>query len=542
MASDIRIAGCTCDMVVNPYGTGQIVEVSYSDPKPIAAEGYEIVSYEPERCQAITENTVSTVTEGDTELYRYETGPSHVITEDTSGDVEYSGATNEQFESTEGYVRSLTVEGKSEKWNQLVNTLTTTTTDGITTSYDPTTHLFTVKNDSRTANYSSGSTRAYLVSPYEVNHKYAIIGDDILGVCVSNNSSSYPTTMNAIFQASTSGSIALRISKDYDFVTTHPVGDVTTFHMVIVDLTALYGAGNEPTVNAFKATDVYKAKLAAGELYDYDAGSLVSIEGVGVQSGGTTTTITTPLRSAGSVHDELQADADSWTVERRVGVVDLGTLTWTSPTTGIYYGSTVPNMKKGAWNNNNPNNCMVAGYTTLATKQVYEHPENDMSVALWDTDGRVGLRNNTIADAAALATSLSGVLLYYELATPTQDTETSMDTIEIGSAFTVATDLDSTFELTVADSMVDVTSYFGYDCFTDPILAQVAYGSTANFVLETYVDFNSIVVRDSDRVEYTLSDISCAVHDTVVYAQHPETGGWGSEQQKNLYIPWQDIR
>lgn len=85
-------------------------------------------------------------------------------------------------------------------------------------------------------------------------------------------------------------------------------------------------------------------------------------------------------------------------------------------------------------------------------------------------------------------------------------------------------------------------SYFGYDCFTDPIFAQVTYGSTASFALEAYVDFDAIVVRDAEGVSHEISNVSCAVHDNVGYVQHQQTGGWGSEDQKNLFIPWQDIR
>lgn len=85
-------------------------------------------------------------------------------------------------------------------------------------------------------------------------------------------------------------------------------------------------------------------------------------------------------------------------------------------------------------------------------------------------------------------------------------------------------------------------SYFRYDCFTEPILCQVPYDNTKEFTLALDITFARIVMTDQDGVEVVEENVRCQITATKSYTQHPETGGWGSEQQKNLFIPWQDIR
>lgn len=85
-------------------------------------------------------------------------------------------------------------------------------------------------------------------------------------------------------------------------------------------------------------------------------------------------------------------------------------------------------------------------------------------------------------------------------------------------------------------------SYFGYDCFAEPIYAQVPYDAESEFAMSASVLLENIIVEDEQGMRYEISDYTGSISDTVEYTQHPETGGWGSEQQKNLFIPWQDIR
>jgi hypothetical protein len=161
-----------------------------------------------------------------------------------------------------------------------------------------------------------------------------------------------------------------------------------------------------------------------------------------------TTTIETPLRSAGSVHDTLMADADSWTVGRKVGVVDLGSLTWSYENNRARSYDLATLAKMPAQQSDMPN-------FTCSTKRPIPY-----SAGLANNHDGIAIDNaaKQLICYAANSSDLPTGTLFYELATPTVDTETSMSRIEIGSAFTVATDLDSTFSMTTWDGSADAVS------------------------------------------------------------------------------------
>jgi phage-related protein len=123
------------------------------------------------------------------------------------------------------------------------------------------------------------------------------------------------------------------------------------------------------------------------------------------------------MRSAGSVYDELTASE----AITRVGSVDLGTLTWTAHATyaGMYIGNGIVGAKTGAWNHTDPNNVTVLGYMGSSTMSVVNNSDVDKTITIGNRSGEVWIRNNTIADATALASSLESVMLHYALDTPT---------------------------------------------------------------------------------------------------------------------------
>ena len=107
------------------------------------------------------------------------------------------------------------------------------------------------------------------------------------------------------------------------------------YRIQLFDLTTMFGAGNEPsTVAEFER--MYPA------YYPYSAPVLKPVQIAGIQSkdaqGNALDSIewqTKTLRAAGSIADELTDDE----LVTRVGVVDLGTLTWVA-----YNASTYPNL------------------------------------------------------------------------------------------------------------------------------------------------------------------------------------------------------
>ena len=125
------------------------------------------------------------------------------------------------------------------------------------------------------------------------------------------------------------------------------------------------------------------------------------------------------MRSAGSVRDELRADA----AVTRVGVVDLGTLDWTYASTSesgvvrMRSNSVFANAAKPSANNVNANITCAKYATTNASATYAKTAGIDI-----DSTGYIHVYDpnyNTSASVDSFAAAMSGVMLYYELATPT---------------------------------------------------------------------------------------------------------------------------
>ena len=110
------------------------------------------------------------------------------------------------------------------------------------------------------------------------DHKYFIRSSkDILGVVIGE-SGGILHTLNSIFTAVADyGTPYIRITYQYDFVTAHPVGDVTSFYLNVFDLTAM--GLDSLTVNEFTS-------LFPLPYYSYNQGSLLSFIGNGIKTVG----------------------------------------------------------------------------------------------------------------------------------------------------------------------------------------------------------------------------------------------------------------
>lgn len=125
--------------------------------------------------------------------------------------------------------------------------------------------------------------------------------------------------------------------------------------------------------------------------------------------------ISSPLHGIGDVRDIMRYSDHG--ITRKYGVVDLGTLSWTKRSYGTKARfETVIGEKAGGMTNcvvpiftynanvvNNPNNANINEWAA--------HPSNNLFYILVD--------GATYADAAAFKAAMSGVLIVYELATPT---------------------------------------------------------------------------------------------------------------------------
>ena len=119
------------------------------------------------------------------------------------------------------------------------------------------------------------------------------------------------------------------------------------------------------------------------------------------------------LCSAGTVHDEITATQ----AIRRIGSVDLGTLTWNNNYTGqgtTHYLTACDNH--GIPIKNSTLNMLCPKYRALSYDSVWRY---NTGISLATNKIMVYDPNyNTSGSATAFKTAMSGVMLYYELATP----------------------------------------------------------------------------------------------------------------------------
>ena len=121
------------------------------------------------------------------------------------------------------------------------------------------------------------------------------------------------------------------------------------------------------------------------------------------------------LRSAGSVKDSKAPDG---TITRRVGVIDLGDKTWTKSTEG-YFVCNLTGLKYQT-DSTKLANLSCAKYTNSKASDVYAQ-NVDKAICTSNSSAQIWINDSSYNDAAVFKTAMSGVYLYYELATPTTE-------------------------------------------------------------------------------------------------------------------------
>lgn len=125
--------------------------------------------------------------------------------------------------------------------------------------------------------------------------------------------------------------------------------------------------------------------------------------------------------------DEYEADG---TVTRRYGIVDLGSLTWTE------YGSTsdyTRYISSGIDSNSKVNGaCICDSFIYRGTASV---DANQIWVGTGNGRLSVTTTKDKYQDSSAFKTAMSGVMLVYELATPTTETATPYEELQIVNDF-----------------------------------------------------------------------------------------------------------
>lgn len=124
------------------------------------------------------------------------------------------------------------------------------------------------------------------------------------------------------------------------------------------------------------------------------------------------------MKSAGTAYDEIYTVGDKTYAIKRVGSVDLGTLNWIiSATSEMEYrmASYAAGYNiKGTGNVSGAPNLICAKYQTIAPIET----ESSIGISYYDYNRYIFVGQNNYTDTSAFKTTMSGVMLYYELATP----------------------------------------------------------------------------------------------------------------------------
>lgn len=193
-----------------------------------------------------------------------------------------------------------------------------------------------------------------------------------------------------------------------------------TFYPQLVDLTQMFGAGNEPTLEQCR-------EIFASESYLYNAGTLTSADVTAVQVGDNVIQLpnSISLKSAGSVYDSLEfyeQDGNYYQKHtQRVGMVDLGTLTYSlssgasSPSGMVFIFALDVKPRIGSTSNN----VICHMYQSNDAWQYVSNIDDKSIMVSSNANGRIYIRNDDYDnDVVGFKQAMQGVLLYYELATP----------------------------------------------------------------------------------------------------------------------------
>ena len=184
------------------------------------------------------------------------------------------------------------------------------------------------------------------------------------------------------------------------------------------------------------------------------------------------------LLSAGSVYDSKLPSGE---IIRRVGYVDLGTLDWSYRSENGTFRAGLTGMKAGVYNK--LPNLICDKYTVR--KSFYGNDtgyEDDKTITEWGSLNYLIVQDSSYTDAVIFKTAMSGVMLYYELATPTTQQGTSFkSTIAIDDFGSLLAD-DSSFNGVPMGNKIFYP--VDYKAFVDSVYNR-ASGSASDLVVQT---------------------------------------------------------
>ena len=206
----------------------------------------------------------------------------------------------------------------------------------------------------------------------------------------------------------------------------------------------------------------------------------------------------TGMKSAGSAYDELKPDK----AITRIGVIDLGTLTWgyaadarrfyaTKPANAIYNNdsNTVPNIKSGS-------------FTAVSPNQTY-NADSDNLISL--LQNYVFAVDNDYTNAELFKNSVSGIYLYYELGTAEETAISPELDLSFKAYLNGTEELIPTDESATSPIIADIT-YLSIDAMLEDILNQLGnIPGTIEQELQTLDDRVSDAEADITTIEGNVS-------------------------------------
>lgn len=236
-------------------------------------------------------------------------------------------------------------------------------------------------------------------------------------------------------------------------------GATSITNINIIDLTLMFGTGNEPsTVAEFES-------MFPASYYAYNAGTLLSagIKEVISKDSSNNVVATMPIPSAvqslegygwsaGSVKNEI--DFVNKKFIKRVGRVDLGSLTWTYESGNTRFSANTPADAASGIPGGIP--CICAKYESYNNRQVsFASADKAVLVNSSFHDGvKILIKDSSYTDATTFTSAVSGVMLYYELATPQEiDISSILGAVGIACGNTLTFNYDTNYRLPVPVSM-----------------------------------------------------------------------------------------
>lgn len=308
------------------------------------------------------------------------------------------------------------VGGRSIVWNQLISQIVEKTSNGIATT----------KVDSKSLHISGTSSAVCFIpiSPVQTgisNHKYLFHSHASDTTALSSGTVFYNDNggnrwheygKGIIFTMDGNGTIAIAFRVNSNITVDFSITPQ------IYDLTAMFGAGNEPsTVEEFE-------KMFPADYYPYNAGEIVSAGVESVAVGDNAYPIPEAIKalpgygwSAGTARNYV--DYENKRYVQCVSSVDLGTLAWSyRPEQQRFYAIADSITGKFSESFGIVPNIIVAKYDAVCFNDITTKTDNMKVSAVKTTNDYITIRNTAYTDATAFKQAMQGVTLYYELATP----------------------------------------------------------------------------------------------------------------------------